>query len=110
MAEESQPKETVVEEVSVGGGLWMIGAVQADFNRPSKTVKAMEAGHPPGLATRNMFADLLNDADFDDGAYAEPDEGCERTAGAGSLRGRSTGASCLMEKALRGGKASGSQC
>jgi hypothetical protein len=73
--EEQQPKqEAVVEEVSLGGGVWMIGAVEAEeFQKAVRTTRARRCEEPPGLVVHNKFGNLLNDDCHDDEADNEPD-------------------------------------
>jgi hypothetical protein len=81
---------TTVEEVSVGGGIWMIGEVEADFKKAMKTMKGKVYQDPPGLRVQNMFAGLVDDMECENGAYAEPDA-CNPGGRNGGIVGDSTG-------------------
>jgi hypothetical protein len=55
-------KETAVEEVSVGAGVWMIGMVDAkEEEKPTTTRSTTAWTAPPGLAISNMFDALAED-------------------------------------------------
>jgi hypothetical protein len=47
-----------VEEVSLGGGVWMIGMVEAGFEKAGNTVKGRMVKQPPGLEVKNRYQDL----------------------------------------------------
>ena len=79
--EEELSQEENVEEVSVGG-VWMIGAVRAEFKSPGKAVKMTKVAPPPGLDTRNRFGALEEECDADEGTG-------DGKVGVGSCRGKS---------------------
>jgi hypothetical protein len=67
---EGNGQEKPVEEVSVGGGVWIVGAVDVgqEFVRPRSraTCTPRRWSPPPGLEVRNAFQGLRNDDDHDD--------------------------------------------
>jgi hypothetical protein len=69
-------KATAEEEVSIGGGLWMIGTVEAEMQDPNTVPKTKVNRHPPGITLRNMF----NGLEVSDGIESddEPEESCGR--------------------------------
>jgi hypothetical protein len=84
---QQEQKTTTIEEVSVGGGVWVIGAVETEWERPrvKSTCMPRTCSKPPGLELANMFKDL----DCDDGEYDEPDA-CNPEGGNGGIVGDST--------------------
>jgi hypothetical protein len=62
--------EKPVEEVSVGGGVWVIGAVEVEqqFKRAEsrRTCRPRGCIAPPGLAVHNSFAELAGDDGHED--------------------------------------------
>jgi hypothetical protein len=89
VAEEDLTKEAAVEEVSVGGGLWLIGSVETEFVKAKKTVQGKVVKEPRGLVVKNTFEGLLDSLECDDGAYTEPD--ARNPKGPGGIVGDSTG-------------------
>jgi hypothetical protein len=73
--------EKPVEEVSVGGGVWMIGAVESEFKKAVNTVRAKMHIEKGKVTVGNMFQDLAEDRDDDEDV--EPD--AMRGSGAGSV-------------------------
>jgi hypothetical protein len=72
--EEELNKEAAVEDVSVGGGVWMIGGVEVDFKRAKNTVNAQSVRAMQKLKVANRFAGLHDDIDpHDDLDGGEPD-------------------------------------
>jgi hypothetical protein len=83
-------QEKPVEEVSVGAGVWMIGAVEVGFTKAKKTLQGKVMKEPQGLVVKNSFEGLLDNLECDDGGYAEPDA-CNPKGGNGGIVGDSTG-------------------
>jgi hypothetical protein len=51
---EGQVKKATVEEVSVGGGVWMFEVMDTGFQKAGKTISPMRFGDAPGLEVQNM--------------------------------------------------------
>jgi hypothetical protein len=69
IVEEEGNKDATVEEVSVGGGVWVIGAVNTEWRKPKPRATSMPRtwSKPPGLKMMNMFKGLEGENDDEEG-------------------------------------------